>query len=47
MDIPTFDGCLNYSDYLRNPQFFLDWLQNKDMYFSRYPFSEVEKGSLS
>ena len=43
MDVPTFDGRLNYSGYLRNPQIFLDCLQNMDMYFDRYPFSEAEK----
>jgi len=43
MDVSTFDGRLVYSDYLRDLQVFLDLLQNMDMYFNRYPFSEAEE----
>jgi len=39
----TFDGHLDYSDYLRDPQVFLNWFQCMDMYFNRCSFSEIEK----
>ena len=45
LDIPTFDGRLNYSR--SSPQNFLDLLQSMDMYFTRYLLSEAEKVSFA
>jgi len=45
LDVPTFDGCLNYSR--SSPQNFLDLLQSMDMYFTRYLLSEAEKVSFA
>ena len=46
MDVPTFDGCLDYSDR-SSSQKFLDWLQCMDRYFTRYLLSEAEKVSFA
>jgi len=43
---PTFVGRLDYSD-CSGLQIFLDWLQNMDMYFTRYLLSEAEKVSFA
>jgi len=45
LDVPTFDGRLNYSVHY-SPQNFLDWLQSMDRYFTRYILSEAEKVSF-
>jgi len=42
LDVPIFDGRLDYSDRL-GPQNFLNWLQSMDRYFTRYQLSETEK----
>ena len=46
MDVPTFDGRLNYFDH-SGPQNFLDWLQSMDRYFTRCISSEAEKASFA
>ena len=43
MDVPTFDGHLDYFGRLPNPQIFLDWLHHIDIYFTKYSFSESDK----
>ena len=43
MNVPTFDDRLDCSACLRDPQVFLDWLQNMNMYFNQHTFSKAEK----
>jgi len=43
MDVPTFDGHLDYSGHLSDPQVYFDWLHNMDRYFTRYLLFEMEK----
>jgi len=43
MDVPTFDGRLDYSGRLSDPQFFLNWLHSMFRYLTRYLLSEMEK----
>ena len=40
LDVPTFDGRLNYSDR-SGPKEFLNWLQSIDRYFTRHLLSEA------
>ena len=40
--MPTFDGRMDITGH-SDPQKFLNWLQNMNMYFIRYSFSEAEK----
>jgi len=42
MDVPTFDGRLDYSGRLSDPYVFLDWLHYMDRY-ARYLLSDMEK----